>query len=493
MEFGARRGLRRHLSLLVSGGLVLLIGGLGLVAGQSAGDQAREVHRADRMTLQHNLAGLVEQYTRISAAEVVDALAVAGPWDTDPGNPATVARLKLLVERTRALDAGAVLVRPTGQPLAAWSRGGPLPAQDDPGWVPLRKAAAAADGTLPLSGILRSGDTGLLAVGLPVPLSDGTRGLVLGLWDARAGGLQTYVSKLVYGKTGHGYVLDGTGRVIAGPSDDLVGEQLPRPELRAAITRGESGIVDTDDGGTRLVSSYARAGDTGWIAATSQDWSEFEGALLRSSRLVEAAVVALLLIAGAGLVVLHRKREAALESVALRDELTGLYNRRGWFVLAERELERARRAHSARVLLFIDLDGLKQVNDALGHREGDRAIADAADVLRAASRSSDLVGRLGGDEFVLLLGENDQADGARRRLVEALVTHNERSGAGFELRLSIGAEVWFPDEACTLDELVRRADEEMYAEKSSRPNRADGLLRLPVQRTEAAEAVPQRR
>ena len=212
------------------------------------------------------------------------------------------------------------------------------------------------------------------------------------------GALQTYVSKLAYGKTGHGYVLDGRGRVIAGPAGARIGAPLPLRELREAVEGGgQEGIVVTADGGEELVSSFAVAGSTGWTAVTPQGRDEFEGALVRSSRLVQTAVVALLLIAGTGLVVLHRKREAALEAVALRDELTGLYNRRGWFVLAEHELERARRQSSARVLLFVDLDGLKQVNDVLGHREGDRAIADAARVLTAASRSSDLVGRLGGD------------------------------------------------------------------------------------------------
>ena len=491
MRLGPRRGLRRHLSLLVSGGLVLGMGALGLVAGHAAGDQAREVRRADRMALQLNLAGLVQQYSLVSAAEVSDALEAHGPWSATPGDPASIARLEALVDDTRALDAGAVLVGPTGAPMAAWPVDG-LPAQDDPGWQPLREAVVAADGRLPLSGILTVGDDSLLGMGLPVLLDDGSRALVIGLWDARRGGLQTYVSELHYGETGHGYVLDGTGRIIAGPDIDLVGNELPLPQLRASVLQGDKGIVETDDE-ARLVSSYARAGRTGWIAATSQDWDEFEGGLARSSQLVEVAVVALLLFAGVGLIVMHRKRESALESVALRDELTGLYNRRGWFVLAEHELERARRARSARVLLFVDLDGLKQVNDALGHREGDRAIADAAAVLRAASRSSDIVGRLGGDEFVLLLGEDGQAEGARRRLVEALDLHNARSGADFELRLSIGAEVWFPDEAWTLDELVRRADEEMYADKTSRPDRAEGLLRLPVQRPEQPEHVQPRR
>lgn len=488
MTWGTRRGLRRQLGLLLSCGLVALIGGLGLVAGHAAGSQARQVHRDDRMALQRNLAGLVQQYALISAAEVSDAIAADGLWSPVAGDPDTVLRLKGIVDTTRSLDAGAVLMSPLGKPLAAWTAGPVLPEPADAGWAPLRAAVSSGKGTLPLSGVLSAGSEDLLAMGLPVPLSDGTRGLLVGLWNARAGGLQTYVSELKYGETGRGYVVDGASRVIAGPRPELVGTVLPIPSVRDAIGDSASGIVDGDG----LVSSYARAGSTGWTAATAQDRDEFEGALVRSGRLVEAAVVALLLIAGGALVLMNRKREAALESVALRDELTGLYNRRGWFVVAEHELERARRAHSARVLLFVDLDGLKQVNDKLGHREGDRAIADAAAVLQSASRSSDIIGRLGGDEFVLLLGDDGQAEGARRRMSAALDEHNARSGAGFELRLSIGAEVWFPDEACSLDELVRRADEEMYAEKASRPQRADGVIRLPDPRSVDHEVTASR-
>jgi hypothetical protein len=131
---------------------------------------------------------------------------------------------------------------------------------------------------------------------------------------------------------------------VAGPAVSALGDLLPLPEVREELDAGGSGILDTSDGGEPLVTSYAAAGATGWTAVTPQDRDEFEGALTRSSRLVQYAVVALLLIAGAGLVVLHRKREAAMEVVALHDDLTGLHNRRGWFSLAAHELERARAA-----------------------------------------------------------------------------------------------------------------------------------------------------
>lgn len=481
------RGVRRHLGLLVSGGLVLVIGGLGLVAGQSAGDQATQVHRADRLALQERLSYLVEQYSQVNAAEVVDELASQGPWSPRAGDPATTARLQALVEDTRVLDAGALLVSSLGAPLAAWSSTG-LPDADDPGWAPLRAAARAGDGRLPLSDVLATADAPLLAMALPVLLEDGSRALVVGLWDARLAGLQRFVGELRYGDTGRGYVVDSAGAVIAGPEPRRIGQALPMEQLRRQAVEGPGGILDTADE-QPLVTSYAPVGRTGWVALTPQDREEFEGALVRSSRLVQALVVALLLIAGGSLVVLHRKREAALESVALRDELTGLYNRRGWFALADHELERARRQGTPRVLLFVDLDGLKQVNDQLGHREGDRAIAAAAGVLTAASRASDLVGRLGGDEFVLLLGDDGHVDAARSRVLRALAEHNACSGDGFELRLSLGAEVWFPDAATTLSELVRRADEHMYAEKTARPERATGVVRLPSPRAAADEVA----
>lgn len=490
MDGSSRRGVRRHLPLLISGALVLVMGLFGLLAGHLAGQQALEVHRKDRVQLQLRLAGLVQQYTQLIGAEVVDRLALGQAWSTQPGDAATVARLEELVEAARSLDFGAVLLGPTAQPLAGWSTTGSFPSPDDPGWEPLRVAVRAAEpGVLPLSGVMIAGDREVLALAVPADLADGTRGLLVGLWEPARAALQQYVSDLQYGSTGHGYALDATGLAIAAPTPDAIGEPLPLVGLRAGLAArdDDAGILYTDDDGG-LVTSYARAGATGWIALTPQSREEFEGALKRSSRWVDVCLVGLILAAGTGLVVLHRKREAALRVVALRDDLTGLYNRRGWFVLAEHELERARRTSSARVLLFVDLDGLKQVNDSLGHREGDRAIVDAASVLLAASRASDLVGRLGGDEFVLLLGDDGQAGVARRRLLGALDAHNARSGAGFELRLSVGAEVWFPDEACSLDELVRRADAGMYADKASKPDRGVGLLRVPSQRDAADPA-----
>ena len=170
------------------------------------------------------------------------------------------------------------------------------------GWAPLRGSVLSGSRTLPLSGVLLPDDQPRLAVVLPVTLDDGARALVVGLWDPRRSALQQYVSELGYGRTGHGYVVDGVGRVIAGPTPAVIGDPLPMVDLRSSIRPGSAGILDTRDG-AGLVTSYAAAGATGWTALTPQHRDEFEGALVRSRRLVQVAVVALLLVAGAGLVV----------------------------------------------------------------------------------------------------------------------------------------------------------------------------------------------
>ena len=94
-----------------------------------------------------------------------------------------------------------------------------------------------------------------------------------------------------------------------------------------------------------------------------------------------------------------------LFSMSLTDELTTLYNRRGFFVLAEQQLKQAKRFKRPMSLLFVDVDRLKSINDAYGHREGDRILIQAANVLKTTFRVSDIIARMGGDEFAILLVE----------------------------------------------------------------------------------------
>ncbi|HEX5938209.1 MAG TPA: diguanylate cyclase [Actinomycetota bacterium] len=156
-----------------------------------------------------------------------------------------------------------------------------------------------------------------------------------------------------------------------------------------------------------------------------------------------------------------------LRQLATVDELTGLANRRGFFALGEHELLLAARTRAAVALLFLDLDGLKVVNDEHGHACGDQLLEEAADVIRETVRSSDLAARLGGDEFCVLLMGDLELDAERvvERMRETEARHNAAPGRRFAVSFSIGLSAVPGGRTVTLEELIDAADEAMYADK----------------------------
>jgi two-component system cell cycle response regulator len=169
----------------------------------------------------------------------------------------------------------------------------------------------------------------------------------------------------------------------------------------------------------------------------------------------------------------HRVQQQ-LADLALRDELTGLYNRRGILAFGEFQRRQCLRAGRTLVVVQLDLDGLKVINDTWGHAAGDQAIAGTAAILRCTFRESDIVGRLGGDEFVALAIDADAAAIHRveRRLSLALDAHNVRQTTPFKLSFSIGTSVLIPPASPTLAELFGRADAELYRAKRASYARA---------------------
>ncbi|MDX2194750.1 MAG: diguanylate cyclase [Gemmatimonadales bacterium] len=161
---------------------------------------------------------------------------------------------------------------------------------------------------------------------------------------------------------------------------------------------------------------------------------------------------------------------AALRSLSLLDELTGLYNRRGFLTLASGHLTLARRNGRRAVLLFGDLDGLKAINDTWGHEEGDVAIRATADVLRATFRQSDLLARFGGDEFVVLAldVQDGRDDELLARLARQFARWNEGSDRPWALALAAGIVEVGEATVEALDEALRDADREQYARKRER-------------------------
>src|SRR3954470_22137041 len=137
----------------------------------------------------------------------------------------------------------------------------------------------------------------------------------------------------------------------------------------------------------------------------------------------------------------ERKRaEAALQSLSLIDELTGLYNRRGFLAVTEQHVAAIRRDHKIPIVLYADLDGLKEINNSLGHHEGDRALAAAAQLLKETFRSSDILARLGGDEFVALaaIEEDEGAESLTDRLQEQFAASNGLRSRPYNLSVSVG-------------------------------------------------------
>jgi len=163
----------------------------------------------------------------------------------------------------------------------------------------------------------------------------------------------------------------------------------------------------------------------------------------------------------------RKQDEATIRELSLVDELTGLRNRRAFFELGEAQLNLARRLGRMVVLYFADLDGLKWINDELGHAEGDRALVEFAELLRATFREADLIARLGGDEFVVLALESPDIDTAASvaRLEEHLDQFNRSAQRPFTLAASMGVAQHGPESTESLTDLLGRADAGMYQVK----------------------------
>jgi diguanylate cyclase (GGDEF)-like protein len=161
--------------------------------------------------------------------------------------------------------------------------------------------------------------------------------------------------------------------------------------------------------------------------------------------------------------------QAELGNLALTDELTGFFNRRGFQALAERQLKLGRRSGRAMLLFFIDVDGLKQTNDSFGHAEGDQALKRTAETLKKTFRDSDVIARLGGDEFAVLAIEASGHSEATimARLQKYLNTINAQEGR-CTVSLSVGVARFDHGKPTSIRDLMAQADQAMYEQKRGR-------------------------
>ncbi|MBU0545568.1 MAG: PAS domain S-box protein [Proteobacteria bacterium] len=170
----------------------------------------------------------------------------------------------------------------------------------------------------------------------------------------------------------------------------------------------------------------------------------------------------------------RKRMEAEILALSLTDQLTGLYNRRGFLSLARQQLKLSERNKSGMSLFFADLDLLKWINDKLGHEEGDKALIEAANIFKETFRASDIIARLGGDEFAVLAinikGTNPEVYTAR--LQQLIDIWNNQENRKYILSISMGCAYYDPYNPCSIDELIARADKLMYEQKQNK----QGLL-----------------
>lgn len=163
----------------------------------------------------------------------------------------------------------------------------------------------------------------------------------------------------------------------------------------------------------------------------------------------------------------RKQIEEKLYALSTLDELTGLYNRRGFFTLVEQQLKMANRGKSGMHIFYADMDNLKEINDTLGHQEGDLALVEMAALLRETFRESDIIARVGGDEFVAVpVGTTGETVNIiTDRINRNIELNNSDKARPYRLSLSFGIVEYNPDSPISIDELLSEGDKLMYQQK----------------------------
>jgi diguanylate cyclase (GGDEF)-like protein len=250
-------------------------------------------------------------------------------------------------------------------------------------------------------------------------------------------------------------------------------------ELSQALQRLNQGGVDAillsldladSRGMVTFDRAYAFAPDVPIIVLTEQPDEEAAIATVQGGAqdyLVKSETTAPMLVRAVRHAIERHRLFSALRSLSLIDDLTGLYNRRGFSDLGEQYLKLARRSGRGVTMVYLDLDRFKTINDSLGHHVGDRALLKVADILRATFRRSDIIARLGGDEFGVLALEaaDESSDLLVQRLRERVNEFNQSSPEPYQLSVSIGMAHHDHDMRVRLEDMVAEADNAMYREK----------------------------
>jgi diguanylate cyclase (GGDEF)-like protein len=261
--------------------------------------------------------------------------------------------------------------------------------------------------------------------------------------------------------------------------------------VRKALA-GQSGVelnFNPVEQETRLA-TYRPLPEYGWGVVVTQAAEEAYAHRDRNLRTyywtyaVLGAMSLLLALAILRMLMMQRAGEEQQKTLALLDELTGLHNRRGFMTLSLQQLTAANRLNQNLFFIYVDLNGMKPINDLFGHQEGDRALMDTAEVLRSTFRDIDIKARIGGDEFAVLgiaAGRFDD-EVVRERLRQAVSAFKADNPRPYELSFSTGVVLYDPEHPCSLEELMERGDRLMYEAKLRRPKPATRLRSFPGHR-----------
>jgi len=168
-----------------------------------------------------------------------------------------------------------------------------------------------------------------------------------------------------------------------------------------------------------------------------------------------------------------KNAEQELRALSLTDPLTGLYNRRGFLALGDQQMKIAKRNKEDVMLLFLDMNNMKLINDTFGHAEGDLALMEVAKIMKETFREPDIIARIGGDEFAVIAiqAARKEENVLIGRLKKNLDARNSKPGQRYSLSLSMGMAVCEAPYVGSIDEFLIRADKSMYKDKRNNPKK----------------------